>query len=192
MSDARRKVALVTGAARGIGFATAKRFLAEGWRVALLDIDGETLKRANTLLPADATLAIQCDVSDAAGVRDALARIANEFGRQALPLRSWRKEVGLSLSHQLAGSPASLCSRSAIRGLPLKFEGEDDVARPKHTSAPARNCRGTHRCMRQTRGLLAATDAGRTRLLQIRSSVLFTTQRRRLVMPHALHAGPHV
>ena len=37
--------ALITGAARGIGLATAKRFLADGWRVALLDIDGETLAR---------------------------------------------------------------------------------------------------------------------------------------------------
>jgi len=81
MSETTRKAALVTGAARGIGLATAKRFLAEGWRVALLDIDGETLKRAHASLPADATLAIQCDVADAAGVRDALARIANEFGR---------------------------------------------------------------------------------------------------------------
>ena len=39
------KTALVTGAARGIGLATAKRFLADGWRVALLDIDGENLQR---------------------------------------------------------------------------------------------------------------------------------------------------
>ncbi len=37
--------ALITGAARGIGLATAKRFLADGFRVALLDIDGETLQR---------------------------------------------------------------------------------------------------------------------------------------------------
>ena len=35
-----QKAVLVTGAARGIGLATARRFLDDGWRVALLDIDG--------------------------------------------------------------------------------------------------------------------------------------------------------
>src|SRR3954471_17647902 len=38
--------ALITGAARGIGLATAKRFLADGYRVALLDIDGDTLAKS--------------------------------------------------------------------------------------------------------------------------------------------------
>ncbi|MCA1999029.1 MAG: SDR family NAD(P)-dependent oxidoreductase, partial [Hyphomicrobiales bacterium] len=38
------RVALVTGAARGIGRASAARFLAAGWRVAVLNIDGVALR----------------------------------------------------------------------------------------------------------------------------------------------------
>ena len=37
------KVAVITGGASGIGLATARRFLAEGYRVALLDIDAAEL-----------------------------------------------------------------------------------------------------------------------------------------------------
>ena len=59
------KVALITGAGRGIGLATARRFLAEGWQVALLDVDGETLKAAAAELDQpDRTLAVTCDVAD--------------------------------------------------------------------------------------------------------------------------------
>jgi NAD(P)-dependent dehydrogenase (short-subunit alcohol dehydrogenase family) len=81
-SPSPRKVALVTGAARGIGLATAKRFLAEGWRVALLDIDGDTLKRAVVgLAEPDSTLALECDVADASAVKEAVDEIAKRFGR---------------------------------------------------------------------------------------------------------------
>jgi NAD(P)-dependent dehydrogenase (short-subunit alcohol dehydrogenase family) len=77
-----QKAVLVTGAARGIGLATAKRFLADGWRVALLDIDSETLNRAQAeLAKGDETIAIVCDVADAAGVRGAVATVAKNFGR---------------------------------------------------------------------------------------------------------------
>ena len=77
-----QKVALVTGAARGIGLATAKRFLDDGWRVALLDIDDESLNRTHAALPmSDAIIAICCDVADAKGVARAIAIIAKKFGR---------------------------------------------------------------------------------------------------------------
>jgi NAD(P)-dependent dehydrogenase (short-subunit alcohol dehydrogenase family) len=74
MSEATAKVALVTGSARGIGLATARRFLADGWRVALLDIDSETLNSTyNSLDRSDAVIA--------EGVARALAIVADKFGR---------------------------------------------------------------------------------------------------------------
>ncbi|MHC2331838.1 SDR family NAD(P)-dependent oxidoreductase [Bradyrhizobium sp. USDA 4454] len=82
MTASEQKVVLVTGAARGIGLAAAKRFLADGWRVALLDIEAELLHAAVAALKQpDDTLALTCDVSDAAGVAAAVAAIANRFGR---------------------------------------------------------------------------------------------------------------
>lgn len=82
MPQASQNVALVTGAARGIGLATAKKFLAEGWRVALLDIEGELQEAAAAALKnPDNALAITCDVSDAAAVGAAMAAVMSRFGR---------------------------------------------------------------------------------------------------------------
>jgi NAD(P)-dependent dehydrogenase (short-subunit alcohol dehydrogenase family) len=76
------KIALVTGAARGIGLAAAKRFLAENWQVALLDIDADNLRRAMAAIgKPDATLALTCDVSDPAQVEQAFDSLSKRFKR---------------------------------------------------------------------------------------------------------------
>jgi NAD(P)-dependent dehydrogenase (short-subunit alcohol dehydrogenase family) len=75
-------VAVITGGARGIGLAIARWFLAEGYRVALLDIDGETLAAtAHDLDDAQRVLAICCDVALPGQVRPAVEQVAAHFGR---------------------------------------------------------------------------------------------------------------
>lgn len=82
MNDNSVKVALVTGAARGIGLATARRFLADGWQIALLDIDGDNLHRTMAgIARPDVTLALECDVSDPQAVAGAFAALVERFGR---------------------------------------------------------------------------------------------------------------
>ena len=75
-------VAVVTGGARGIGLAIARWFLAEGHRVALLDIDGETLAATERdLNDAQRVLAIRCDVALPDQVRPAIEQVTARFGR---------------------------------------------------------------------------------------------------------------
>lgn len=82
MPQAIDAVALVTGAARGIGLAAAKRFLAEGWRVALLDIDAAALQASVAALgQPERTLALDCDLADPAAIEQAFAGLVGRFGR---------------------------------------------------------------------------------------------------------------
>jgi meso-butanediol dehydrogenase / (S,S)-butanediol dehydrogenase / diacetyl reductase len=77
-----KNVAVVTGGARGIGLAVAKWFLAEGYRVALLDIDRETLTTTASQLNKPArVLAIHCDVSHPRQVKEAVTQVENAYGR---------------------------------------------------------------------------------------------------------------
>ena len=70
---------LITGAARGIGLATAQRFLREGWQVVMLDRDGEELAKAAA--PRQDVLAIVADVSKPEDVDRAIAETDARFGR---------------------------------------------------------------------------------------------------------------
>ena len=62
------KVTIVTGAASGIGKATAIRFAEEGARVTCVDIDGEA-NAATAAEIGDAAFAVQADISDPEQVR---------------------------------------------------------------------------------------------------------------------------
>lgn len=73
------KTALVTGAARGIGLATTKLFVEEGWQVAMIDRDGEALADAVTSL--ENVHGVDCDVSDPGSVTGMVAEVQKTFGR---------------------------------------------------------------------------------------------------------------
>ena len=76
------RVAVVTGGARGIGLAIGKWFLAHEYRVALWDIDLQTLERTEAqLADASRVLAVHCDVSRPEQVKAAADKTWAEWGR---------------------------------------------------------------------------------------------------------------
>jgi NAD(P)-dependent dehydrogenase (short-subunit alcohol dehydrogenase family) len=77
------KVALITGAAAGMGLATARAFADAGAAVVLADFNEEAVKAAAQELVASGhkALAVRCDVSDDAQVTAMVDRTVAEFGR---------------------------------------------------------------------------------------------------------------
>jgi 3-oxoacyl-[acyl-carrier protein] reductase len=74
------RVAVITGAARGIGAGTAKRFADEGAAVAVLDINEEQAQETAAGLGATNAVGISCNVTDAASVEAAVSRVLDELG----------------------------------------------------------------------------------------------------------------
>ncbi len=75
-------VAFVTGGARGIGLAVGRWFLNHGYRLALIDIDADTLARTDAALAdPQRVLAVHCDVSQPDQVAAAVAAVDSRFGR---------------------------------------------------------------------------------------------------------------
>jgi meso-butanediol dehydrogenase/(S,S)-butanediol dehydrogenase/diacetyl reductase len=80
MNRFNEKTVLVTGAASGIGLATARRFLDEGARVVMLDIDDTALRDAAAELPQDRVLVHVGDTADKATATAAIAATVARFG----------------------------------------------------------------------------------------------------------------
>ena len=74
------QVAVITGAAAGIGLACAKRFAAEGTRVVLADINAEKGEAAAREIGGQARF-VACDVGDKAQIDALIEQIVAEFGR---------------------------------------------------------------------------------------------------------------
>jgi len=86
MSEASQRVAVVTGAARGIGAGTAKRLASDGFAVAVLDLkEGDCGATVDAITSAGGrALAVGADVSDADQVQAAVDKIASELGGPAV------------------------------------------------------------------------------------------------------------
>jgi len=79
MKRLEHKCALITGAARGIGYAFARAYVAEGARVAVADIDIEAARRAADGL-GEAAIAVELDVTKQESIDSAVAETVSQLG----------------------------------------------------------------------------------------------------------------
>jgi len=83
MRGLKNKVAVVTGAAGGIGSAICKRFLEEGVNIVAIDLNADALKQLAAGLGAgeDRLLCVTADIADYARVKEAVDRGVAKFGK---------------------------------------------------------------------------------------------------------------
>jgi 3-oxoacyl-[acyl-carrier protein] reductase len=74
------QTAVITGGAQGLGFAIAERFVAEGARVVLGDVNLEATESAAAQLGDGAALAVRCDVTSGADVDSLISTAVDRFG----------------------------------------------------------------------------------------------------------------
>jgi 3-oxoacyl-[acyl-carrier protein] reductase len=131
-----RKVLFATGGGSGLGAATARRFAAEGGRVAVTDLDGERAEAVAAEL--DGSLGLACDVADEESVRAAVRATEERLGRidcvlnsagfvhfaplEELSLDDWNRMLAVHLTGTFLVCRATLpCLRAAGGGSIVNF-----------------------------------------------------------------------
>ncbi len=118
------KIAIVTGAASGIGKEIAARFVAEGARVAIADLNLAAAEAAAKELSADWTMAVEMDVTDEAAVNAGVADVVGTWGGvdilvsnagvqivhplEEFPYAEWKKLLAIHLDGAFLTSKACL------------------------------------------------------------------------------------
>ena len=129
------KVAIVTGAARGIGLATTRQFLTKGWRVAMVDWDGDELALSAKSLENVITLTydisqtqdvarIVSQTLDTFGQIDALVNNAGiaDFGPiEQTDFERWRKVMSINLDGTFLMSEAATEALKKTKGAIVKI-----------------------------------------------------------------------
>lgn len=122
------KVALVTGAAQGIGRAFAEALLHKGAKVALVDWNRETGMKCKAALDAQfepqKTLFIHCDVADQEQLRDTFRKVVDHFGRLDILVNNagvnnekhWEKMLQINLVSVISGTYLGLDYMSKQNG----------------------------------------------------------------------------
>ena len=138
MSD---RVFIVTGAARGIGFACARRLLEDGYKVVLADLDQASGRKAMSELGVgdDKAIFVECDVSDKLEVHNLIAEAIAAFGRidglinnAGIALKGGSLDLSEAdfdrvLAVNLRG--AFLVSKAVVQYMVQEIENRDDRSR---------------------------------------------------------------
>jgi 3-oxoacyl-[acyl-carrier protein] reductase len=126
------RTAIVTGAARGLGLAIAERYLEQGARVVLSDLDGEAVEDAASALDDERASAVACDVTSESDVDRLFATTLERHGRvdvlvnnagitrdavaHRMTLEQFRQVIDVHLQGTWLGTRAALTHMRAREG----------------------------------------------------------------------------
>ncbi|MGG2396691.1 SDR family oxidoreductase [Pseudomonas sp. SH1-B] len=117
--DFKGQVALVTGAAQGMGFDTARAFAEAGAAVVLSDINGDVLQKSVAELEGEGhrVLGVVCDVADEAQVEALVKKTVDTFGRLDMAFNNAGLQVPPCQTSELPASDFDLVNAVNLRGV---------------------------------------------------------------------------